>query len=134
MPAKKEGTDEENSDLRKEVDKGNPHGGHWEQLAGKIDLLHQRRVADNRSGCVAKNFREVVHENHAGEHVNDIVLYGAVHLHEDAKCEVEDQKLGQRLRVAPQHSKDRAAIASPQFLMNNQAGQVRLTENLDQSR
>ena len=134
MPAKKEGTDEENSDLRKEVNKGDPHRRHREQLARKIDLLHQRCIADNRSGCVAKNFREIVHENHAGEHVNDIVLYGAVHLHEDAKCEVEDQELGQRLRVAPQHSKDRAAIASPQLLVNDEAGQVGLTENLDQSR
>ena len=134
MPAKKEGTDEENSDLRKEVNKSNPHCRHREELSGKIDFLHQRRVADHRSGCVAKNFREIVHENHAGEHVNDIVLYGAVHLHEDAKCEVEDQELGQRLRVAPQHSKDRAAIASSQFLMNDEAGQVRLTENLDQPR
>ena len=134
MPAKKEGTNEENSDLREEVNKCDPHRRHREELAGKIDLLHQRRVADNRSGCVAKNFREIVHENHAGEHVNDIVLYGAVHLHENAKREVEDQELGQRLRVAPQHSKDRAAIASSQFLMNDEACQVRLTENLDQSR
>ena len=116
------------------MDKGNPHGRHREKLARKIDLLHQRSIADNRSGCIAKNFREIVHENHAGEHVDHIVLYGAVHLHEDAKCEVEDQELGQRLRVAPQHSKDRAAIASSQFLMNDEAGQVGLTENLDQSR
>ena len=134
MPAKEKRTDEKNSDLREEVDKGDPHCRHREELSGKIDLLHQRSVADDRSGCVAKNFREIVHENHAGEHVDHIVLHGAVHLHEDAKCEVEDQKLGQRLRVAPQHSKDRAAIASSQFLVNDEAGQVGLTENLDQSR
>ena len=134
MPAKKKCADEENSNLWEKVDKRNPHGRHREQFAWKIDLLHQRSIADNRAGCVAKNFREIVHENHAGEHVNDIVLHGAVHLHENAKRKVEDQKLGQRLRVAPQHSKDRAAIASSQFLMNNQACQVGLTENLDQSR
>ena len=134
MPAKKKRTDEKNSDLRKEVNKGNPHCRHREELTGKIDFLHQRRVADHRSCCVAKNFREIVHENHAGEHVDHIVLHGAVHLHENAQREVEDQELGQRLRVAPQHSKDRAAIASSQFLVNDEAGQVGLTENLDQSR
>ena len=134
MPAKEKRANEENSNLREEVNKGNPHCRHREQLTGKIDLLYQWCVAHNRSGCVAKNFREIVHENHAGEHVDHIVLHGAVHLHEDAKREVEDQELGQRLRVAPQHSKDRAAIACPQFLMNDEAGQIGLTENLDQSR
>ena len=132
-PPHVQGAHEKGDHLGQEVHEGYQHGGDREELTRQVDLLHEGGVADDGARGVPEYLTEIVDENDAGEHVDDVVRHLVVHPHEHADGIVEDQELRSGLGVAPQHTEDRAPVTGPKLLVHDQRRQVGLLNNLEET-